>query len=166
VLAIPPKRFERGVITYLTEPEVNALLAAPGRATWTGRRDHALLLVAVQTRLRASELTGLNCGDVYLDAGPRLRCRGNLRKQRATPLTRATTRELRLWLDERAGQPDQPLFPTRQGRRLSRDALERRLAKHAVAAHACPSLAARRSPCTCSATLPRCGCCTPASTQP
>ena len=145
MLAIPPKRFERGVITYLTEPEVNALLAAPDRATWTGRRDRALLLVAVQTGLRASELTGLNCGDVHLDTGPHLSCRGKGRKQRVTPLTRATTRELRLWLDERAGQPDEPLFPTGQGRRLSRDALERRLAKHqAVAARACPSLAAKK----------------------
>jgi integrase/recombinase XerD len=116
--------------------------------------------------VRASELTGLNCGDVHLDAGLHLSCRGKRRKQRATPLTRATTREPRLWLDERAGQPDEPLFPTRQGRRLSRDALERRLAKHAVAAHACPSLAAKKVTCTCSATLPLCGCCTPASTQP
>jgi integrase/recombinase XerD len=145
VLAIPPKRFERCVITYLSEPEVDALLDAPDTSTWTGRRDHALLLVAVQTGLRASELTGLNCGDVQLDTGPHLSCRGKGRKQRVTPLTRATTRELRLWLDERAGQPDEPLFPTRQGRRLSRDALERRLAKHqAVAARACSSLAVKK----------------------
>jgi site-specific recombinase XerD len=145
VLAIPSKRSERGLVTYLTEPEVTALLAAPDRAAWIGRRDHTLLLVAVQTGLRASELTGLNCGDVHLDTGPHLSCRGKGRKQRVTPLTRPTSAALSAWLNERAGQADDPLFPTRQGGRLSRDALERRLAKHrAVAARACPSLAAKK----------------------
>jgi integrase/recombinase XerD len=145
VLAIPPKRFESRVISYLTEPEVNALLTAPDRSTWTGRRDHTLLLVAVQTGLRASELTGLSCGDVHLGTGPHLSCRGKGRKQRVTPLTGTTAAHLRLWLDERAGKPHEPLFPTRQGRRLSRDALERRLAKHSDAgARACPPLAAKK----------------------
>jgi integrase/recombinase XerD len=145
VLAIPPKRFESRPISYLTEPEVSALLAAPDRATWTGRRDHTLLLTAVQTGLRASELTGLDCGDAHLGTGPHISCRGKGRKQRITPVTGATAAQLRLWLDERAGQPDQPLFPTSQGRRLSRDALERRLAKHRdAAARTCPSVSAKK----------------------
>ena len=79
--------------------------------------------MAVQTGLRASELTGLKCGDAHLGTGPHLSCRGKGRKQRITPVTGSTAAQLRLWLDERAGQPDQPLFPTRQGRWLSRDAL-------------------------------------------
>jgi integrase/recombinase XerD len=113
---------------------VNALLAAPDRSAWTGRRDHTLLRVAVQTGLRASELTGLNRGDVHLHTGPHVSCRGKGRKQRVTPLTRTTTTALRAWLDERGGQADEALFPTSGGRRLSRDAVERRLATHTATA--------------------------------
>jgi site-specific recombinase XerD len=141
VLAIPPKRFERALITFLTEPEIDALLAAPDRGTWTGRRDHAMLLLATQTGLRASELIGLTCGDVHLGVGAHVSCLGKGRKQRITPLTKQTGAVLRTWLAERAGHPDQPLFPTRTGRALSRDAIERRLAEHArVASAACASL--------------------------
>jgi site-specific recombinase XerD len=145
VLAIPPKRFERALITFLTEPELDALLAAPHRGTWTGRRDHAMLLLAAQTGLRASELTGLTCGDVQLGVGAHVSCLGKGRKQRITPLTAQTVAVLRAWLAERAGQPDDPLFPTHTGRTLSRDAIERRLTKHAATATAaCPSLAAKK----------------------
>lgn len=141
VLAIPPKRFERALVTYLTEAETAALLAAPDRSTWTGRRDHALLATAVQTGLRITELTGLRNGDVHLGVGPHARCTGKGRKQRITPLTRTTVGLLRTWLRERCGQPDDPLFPTRQGHRLSRDAVERRIAVHMkTATLACPSL--------------------------
>jgi site-specific recombinase XerD len=141
VLAIPPKRSDRAPVTFLDEHEINALLAAPDRATWTGRRDHAMLLTAIQTGLRASELTGLNCNDVHLAAGPHVSCRGKGRKQRVTPLTQTTVAVLRVWLAERAGQPRNPLFPTSRGTRLSRDGLERRLTKHtAVAADTCPTL--------------------------
>jgi integrase/recombinase XerD len=141
VLAIPPKRSDRTLITFLTEEEIDALLAAPDRSTWAGRRDHALLLLAVQTGLRASELTGLSCGDVHADAGAHISCLGKGRKQRITPLTRPTLAVLRTWLSERAGGPTDPLFPTSRGARLSRDALERRLAKHTTTAgRACPSL--------------------------
>jgi integrase/recombinase XerD len=134
VLAIPPKRADRGVISYLTEPEIAALLAAPDRSTWTGRRDHALLALAVQTGLRASELTGLNTADVQLGVAAHVSCHGKGRKQRITPLTKNTTATLRVWMIERAGQPTDPLFATRQDARLSRDALERRLAKHTATA--------------------------------
>jgi integrase/recombinase XerD len=145
VLAIPVKRFHRADVTYLTEPEVDALLAAPDRATWTGRRDHTLLLLAVQTGLRASELTGLDCGDVHLGTGAHISCHGKGRKDRVTPLTAGTAASLRTWLKERRGQPSDPLFPTSRGRRLSRDALERRLAKYvAIASGAERSLAEKR----------------------
>ncbi len=141
VLAIPPKRFDRTLITYLTEEEIDALLAAPNQATWTGRRDHALLMLACQTGLRASELTQLTVNDVHLGTGAHISCMGKGRKQRITPLTTATTTTLRAWLTERAGRPADPLFPTRRGAPLSRDALERRLATHAAtAARSCPAL--------------------------
>jgi site-specific recombinase XerD len=132
VLSIPPKRTDRALVTFLDQPEIDALLAAPDRSTWTGRRDHALLLLAVQTGLRASELTGLNVADAQLAGAAHITCQGKGRKQRITPLTRTTAAVLRVWLAERAGDRDDPLFPTIQGRRLSRDALERRLAVHAA----------------------------------
>jgi integrase/recombinase XerD len=141
VLAIPPKRHERTLITFLTEPETKALINAPDRSAWTGRRDHTLLMLAAQTGLRASELISLACGDVHTGTGAHVSCIGKGRKQRITPITKAMVVVLRAWLAERAAAPADPLFPTRQGRTLSRDALERRLAKHAaVAAQRCPSL--------------------------
>lgn len=141
VLAIPPKRVTRSLVTFLTEQEVEALLAVADRATWTGRRDHALLLLAVQTGLRVSELIGLRCDDVHLGTGAHVSCRGKGRKERITPLTRATVAVLRVWLAERAGEAADPLFATSTGAPLSRDAVERRLAKYADAARtACPSL--------------------------
>ena len=145
VLAIPPKRFARDLVTFLTEPEVEALLGAADRTTWTGRRDHALLLLAVQTGLRVSELIGLRCADVHLGTGAHVSCRGKGRKERITPLTRTTVAILRVWLAERQGGPADPLFSTSTGAPLSRDAIERRIAKYAVAATAaCPSLRAKR----------------------
>jgi integrase/recombinase XerD len=145
VLAIPPKRFQRALITFLTEPEIDTLLAAPDRATWTGRRDHAMLLLAVQSGLRASELITLTCGDVHLGVGAHVSCLGKGRKQRITPLTRQTVTVLRAWLTERAGHPSQPLFPTRTGAALSRDAIEHRIREHATAASApCASLQTKK----------------------
>jgi len=145
VLAIPQKRFDKAIVSFLTQPEIDALLAAPDRTTWQGRRDHALLVVAIQTGLRVSELLGLNCGDLQLGPGAHLLCHGKGRKQRATPLTAPTVAVLRVWLDERSGRPDDPLFPTRTGRRLSADAVQRRVTKHtALAAHQCPSLHTKR----------------------
>lgn len=141
VLAIPPKRFERRLVTFLTDPEVEALLAAPNRATWTGRRDHALLALAVQTGLRVSELIGIRGADVHLGVGAHVSCLGKGRKQRVTPLTQPVIAVLRAWRAERAGHVSDPLFPTRTGRTLSRDALEHRLATHvAVAVRGQPSL--------------------------
>ncbi len=145
VLAIPPKRFARSLVTFLTDREVEALLAVPDRTTWTGRRDHALLLLAVQTGLRVSELIGLRCADVHLGTGAHVSCLGKGRKERITPLTRATVAVLRVWLAERAGERVDPLFPTSTGTPLSRDAVERRITRYAAsAATACPSLRAKR----------------------
>jgi integrase/recombinase XerD len=145
VLAVPSKRFDQRIVTYLSEDEVDALLAAPDRTTWTGRRDHALLLLAVQTGLRASELTGLRCDDVRLGAAAHVTCQGKGRKNRVTPLTRATSATMRVWLKERQGSPAEPLFPTSTGRRLSRDALEHRLAKYvAIATPDAPMLDSKR----------------------
>jgi site-specific recombinase XerD len=124
VLAIPPKRFDRALVTYLTKAEVDALLACCDQSTWTGRRDHALLLLAVQTGLRISELTGLTRQDVHLGAGAHVACHGKGRKDRITPLTSNTVTVLREWLAEQGGDPPAPLFPTRRGRQLSRDAIE------------------------------------------
>lgn len=141
VLAIPPKRQDRALVTFLDREEIKALLAAPDRSTWTGRRDHALLLLAIQTGLRASELTGLHCGDLQLATGAHVSCQGKGRKQRITPLTAVTVAVLRVWLAERDGRAGDPLFPTARGGRLSRDGLERRLAIHlSVAAQRHPSL--------------------------
>ena len=141
VLAIPPKRYGKALITYLTEDEITALLAAPDLASWTGRRDQALLVLACQTGLRATELTTLAIADVHLGAGAHVSCLGKGRKQRITPLTPATVTVLRSWLAERGGLPADPLFITRRGTPLSRDALERRIAKYtATAAKSCPSL--------------------------
>ena len=141
VLAIPPKRFERNLVTYLTDAEVDALLAAPDRATLTGRRDHAMLALAIQTGLRISELAGLTCADIVLGTGAHVHCLGKGRKERRTPLLAWTVEIFRVWLAERQGAPTDPLFPTITGRRLSRDAIERRIILHAnTAATTCPSL--------------------------
>lgn len=145
VLAIPPKRFDRVLITHLTEGETDALLAGPDRSTWTGRRDHAMLLLAIQTGLRTSELIGLSLGDVHLGTGAHVSCHGKGRKDRITPLTGGTVATLRVWLAERTGDTADPLFSTRRGARLSRDALEHRLAKYVdAAARSCPTLANKR----------------------
>lgn len=144
VLAIPAKRCQQTEVCYLTHPELEALVAAPDQETWTGRRDHALLDVAAQTGLRVSELTGLTVTDAVPGTGPHVTCHGKGRKERATPLTPAAAAVLRNWLAERGGTGTDPLFPTRRGTRLSRDAVERLLAKHvAAAASTCPSIAAK-----------------------
>ena len=141
VLAIPPKCYDKALITYLTEEEITALLAAPDLTAWTGRRDQALLMLACQTGLRATELTSLTIGDVHLGTGAHASCLGKGRKQRITPLTPATVTVLRAWLAERGGLPSDPLFITRRGTPLIRDALERRIAKYtAIAAKSCPAL--------------------------
>ncbi len=144
VLAIPPKRTNRVIVTYLTDDESAALLAAPDRSTWIGRRDHALLLLALETGLRVSELTGLTCETIQLGTGAHVRCTGKGRKERITPLRREARAVLKAWLHERAGTAADALFPGPRGEQLSRDAIRRLVHRHVVTATpACPSLAAK-----------------------
>ena len=145
VLAMPSKRYLRCPIAFLTPVEVDALLAAPDLTTWSGRRDRALLMLAVQTGLRAAELTGLHCEDIALGSGAHVRCVGKGRKSRCTPLRKDTVPVLRAWLRERQGQPGEPAFPTTRGTAFSHDALQYMLDKHLPAARRrCPSLTRKR----------------------
>lgn len=146
VLAIPTKRAERAIVCFLTPPEVDALLASPDRSRSTGRRDHALLVVALQTGLRVSELVGLRRRDIQLGAGAHVRCRGKGRKDRSTPLTRQTVSIVRAYLAERGGTPDDPIFPGPRGAPLSRDAVRRLVERHtATAAQSCRSLSSKKT---------------------
>jgi integrase/recombinase XerD len=141
VLAIPPKRYDRTEITFLAAHEVDALLAAPDRRRWIGRRDHAILLMFIQTGLHVSELTQLRCSHIELGTGAHVRCDGKGRKERCTPLTAQTVGVMRAWLAERAGDSHDPLFPTRTGRQLSPDAISLAVTRHTQTARTvCPSL--------------------------
>src|SRR2546425_924156 len=141
VLAIPGKRHDRVQIHFLTSAEVDALLNAPDRETWSGRRDHALLMVAVQTGLRLSELTGLKRQDVMVDTGAHVCCTGKGRKERCTPLTKQTRAVLKNWLNAPQRAHTEMLFPNARGNRLSGDGVRYVLAKHIVtASKTCPSL--------------------------
>lgn len=145
VLAIPSKRYVRQPICFLTPVEIEALLAALDLNTWSGRRDRALLLLAVQTGLRASEVVSLRCENIVLGTGAHVQCLGKGRKTRCTPLRKEAVTVLRCWLRERQGQPCDPLFPTTRGRALGHDGLEYLLNKHlAVARRHCPSLIKKR----------------------
>lgn len=145
VLAIPQKRSDKRQVSFLEPDEVDALLAAPDSARWEGRRDHALLALALQTGLRLSELIGLRCADIELASGAHVRCEGKGRKQRCVPLTSANVAILRAWCRECGGRPDDPLFPTRTGRKLSDDAVAARVALYRdIAAKQSPSLASKR----------------------
>jgi site-specific recombinase XerD len=145
VLAMPSKRYAQPDIAFLIPAEVSALLAAPDKMTWTGRRDYALLLVAIQTGLRVSELIGLRCQDVRLGTTAYVQCRGKGRKDRCTPLRKEAAVVISRWLRERNGKPDDALFPNARGDSLSRDGVEYLLARYvALAAKRCPSLNTKR----------------------
>src|ERR1700728_1011256 len=145
VLAMPSKRHVRRTVEFLTRSEMDALLAAPDRSTWLGRRDYALLTLALQTGLRASEIINLRRCDIVPGSGAHIRCEGKGRKQRCTPLRRGTLKLLEVWLQERRGGDNDPLFPTSKGTKLSRDALEQIVGRHALAASkSCPTLGAKR----------------------
>ena len=144
ILAMPNKRYVKRAVTFLDTDEIAALLAAPDRTTWAGRRDHALLLLAIQTGLRASELVNLRCGDVVLGSGAHIRCMGKGRKERCTPLRQNTAKLLVAWIGDRCDD-GRPLFPSIRGERLSRDALEYLVRKHCLtASRACPSIGTKR----------------------
>jgi integrase/recombinase XerD len=145
ILAMPNKRYARRTVDFIDRTEMEALLAAPDSATWIGRRDRAILLLALQTGLRVSELINLDCSDVVLGTGAHIRCEGKGRKQRSTPLRRDTIKTIEPWLRERAGDDDEPVFPTIRGDRLSRDAVEHIVRKYTLAASkACASLNRKR----------------------
>lgn len=145
VLAIPTKRYERTPIAFLTRDEIDALLAAPDQQTWAGRRDRTLLLVALQTGLRVSELLGLCWQDITFGTGAHVRCQGKGRKGRCTPLRQDAISALRAWQREQQGSPQGPVFPNARGGLLSRDGVAYLLAKHvAMAQQQCPSLQGKR----------------------
>lgn len=141
ILAMPTKRHERRPVEFLTREESKAMLAAPDLSSWVGRRDRAMLLLAVQTGLRVSELIGLQCEDLVLGTGAHVHCEGKGRKHRCTPLRPETVKVLEAWLRERCGRPEDPLFLSTRGGKLSRDAIERLVTKYAAAAaRTCTSL--------------------------
>ena len=142
VLAIPVKRTDSTLVTYLTRAEADALLAAPDQSAPLGRRDHLLLAVAISTGLRVSELTGLRVSDLSLGLAPHVRCTGKGRRERVTPLSKTTAKQLSGWLQQRGALPTDPVFPSRTGGSLSTDTVARLLHQHVTTATmACPSLA-------------------------
>ena len=145
VLAIPSKRFTRTLVRFLTRLEVDALLAAPDRRTWFGQRDHAFILMAVQTGLRLSEITGARREDLVLGTGAHIRVIGKGRKERSTPLAKPTAAVLKAWLREPPRSDGHVLFPNAKGERLSVHGVKYMLSKHgANAARVCPSLKGKR----------------------
>ncbi len=145
ILAMPSKRHVRRVVEFLNSSEMKALLSAPDRSTWLGRRDYAVLIVALQTGLRASEIIHLRPCDIVRGTGAHIRCEGKGRKERCTPLRKETLKLLTVWLQERGGDDNDPLFPTVKGTRLSRDALELLVRRHTLtASKLCPSLTGKR----------------------
>lgn len=145
VLAIPNKKYDRRTIEFLTRPEIEALLAVPDQRTWIGRRDRTLLMLAVQTGLRVSELIGIRCQDIILGKGAHVHCMGKGRKERCTPLRKEIKAVMKNWLNERHGLPSDPLFPNVRGGQLSRDGVENLLAKHVTTAkQQCSSLQKKR----------------------
>jgi len=145
VLAMPSKRTERRLVEFLTEEEMDALAAAPDVARWIGRRDRTVLLVAGQTGLRNSELTGLRRKDVVLGVGAHVRCLGKGRKTRCTPLRLDIAPVVEAWLSELPPDEDTSVFPSSRGGRLSADALQRLVTRHSIAARRnCPSLAEKK----------------------
>ncbi|GAA5193139.1 tyrosine-type recombinase/integrase [Arthrobacter gyeryongensis] len=142
VLAIPAKRSDTAIVTYLTEEEATALINAPDASTWRGRRDRTLLLVAIVTGMRVSELVNMTAADVHLDPGAYLSCRGKGRKERITPLGKDAGARLKAWLAEQQPQRLAPLFPGPSGQKLTRDAVAKIVARHVkTATKDCPSLA-------------------------
>lgn len=145
ILAMPNKRYERAIVNYLTEPEVDALLSAPDRKCWAGRRDYALLLLALQSGMRVSELVGLCWSDIVLGTTSHLCCHGKGRKARCIPLTRQSSAVLRAWQKEQSPQPNAPVFPSARRGTLSTDGVQYLLSKHVRSAQRnCKSLKEKR----------------------
>jgi integrase/recombinase XerD len=145
ILAVPCKRHDQKLVDFLTREEIEAILQKPDRNTWIGRRDHALILLAVQTGMRVSELTGLCRKDLAIESAAYVRCFGKGRRNRCVPLTRQTVAVLRSWLKQVPASPEAPLFPNSRGGRMSSDCFQYLLGKYAVAARQMiPSLKEKR----------------------
>ena len=145
VLAIPSKRFDRPILGYLSIPEINAILNAPDRTTWNGRRDAALLETLYNTGARVSEITGLKVSNILLDRESAIHLHGKGRKQRVVPLWKSTAGHLRDWLTEIERSPDSPVFPNRSRKPLTRSGVQSRLRLAvAKAVKSCPSLQGRQ----------------------
>ena len=141
VLAIPPKRFDQPVLGYLSREEIDALLAAPDRGTWSGRRDAIMLATMYNTGARVSEITALCIRDVLLDRELAVHLHGKGRRERVIPLWKSTARELRDWLAEIDNAPAAPVFPNRAGTPITRTGVRDRLDRAvATAAQRCPTL--------------------------
>jgi site-specific recombinase XerD len=145
VLAIPNQRQPRTLVGFLTRPEIDALLATPNKESWLGRRDYAIMLTAVQTGMRLSEMTSLRHEDVWLGTGPHIRCQGKGRKERCTPLTKTTVSVLKAWIREQQKSGSEILFPSTRGGPLSADGVQHMLARYvALARQNCPTLSKKR----------------------
>ena len=145
VQAIPMKRFNRPLLGFLSREEVTALLDAPDRGTWSGRRDRVMLTMLYNTGARVSEVTRTRVGDLGLHASPSVHIHGKGRKDRAVPLWPSTCKLVRAWIRDAKLATNAPLFPNRHGEEMSRSGLERRLAAALTsAATSCPSLRGRR----------------------
>jgi site-specific recombinase XerD len=145
VLAIPSKRFTRTLVPFITRPEVDALLVAPNQRTWFGQRDHAFILLAAQSGLRLSEMTGITREDLVLGRGAHVRVIGKGRKQRCTPLAKPTVSVLKAWLRVPPKGDGRLVFTNAKGERLTVHGVKYMLNKHAArAATACPSLKWKR----------------------
>lgn len=145
VLAIPNKRAERHMVGYLSRAEIEALLVAPDRSRWAGRRDHALLLTLYNTGARVSEIASLTRVQLCLALQPSVQLHGKGRKDRVVPLWSRTARVLKLWLDELGDGPGNMVFPNAQGSALSRHGVAY-IVERAVrrASSAQPSLVSKR----------------------
>jgi site-specific recombinase XerD len=147
VMAIPVKRGDKRLVHYLSRDEVKALLAAPDRAVWSGRRDHALLLTLYNTGARVSEIITLRREQVRLDpaTGAHVELLGKGRKERVVPLWAETAQMLRAWFRELGDHGNGVAFPSIHGRTLSRDGVDHLLRRAVVtAAAACSSLGAKK----------------------
>ena len=145
VLAIPAKRFERPLVGFLSREQIEAVLAAPDRNTWSGQRDRVMFATLYNTGARVSELTGMRIGDLCLAPTATVHIRGKGRKERTVPLWRNTASQLRRWLRHGPRAQERPLFPNRTGGAMTRTSVAERLrlAVH-TAAQRFPELATRR----------------------
>ena len=145
VMAIPVKRQNKKLIGSFTRDEVDAILAAPDRSVWIGRRDYALLLTMYNSGARVSEMTALTREQVRFGVTTYLELHADKgRKERTVPLWPHTARVLETWFRELANTCGNVAFPNAQGHQMARDGIEYIL-RQAVqqASRSCPTLGTR-----------------------